>query len=434
MRGTVMAVSYRTLPKMKVADVMTKQVDYVRPTDKVEKAALLIFGKNISVPVCEGKKLVGIVTEDDVLKHFYPKASDLMEAKSLDGNFSLLQEKAATIMSIPVSKIMSKRPVTVRDDAPLTKAQALMHEKGVGSLPVIDEDNRLVGLVSKGDVFRSLIGEKVQFLENEDYNDFLSNTYYSTVDWENRLKYELPDLLKLFKEHNVKTVLDVGCGTGEHSIELAKHGFSVIGNDRSMSMIAEANRNKIDLSSDKYSNVHFWHKDTEDLLYDLDLKFDAIMIMGNTLSHNPENYRHLIKKCIDCLSENGILIIQVTNFEKVLKTDKRLLNFSFVPTNEEPLQEFSFLEFYDNPIRDKTILKTFAILASDGKRWKVAGIRNTLMAYTNEARIKTLLKNEGLAKIKTFGGSFDGRHWDYLFRKPFKALESDWLNIVATRK
>ncbi|HVZ11902.1 MAG TPA: CBS domain-containing protein [Patescibacteria group bacterium] len=414
---------------------MSKQVDYVRASDKVEKVALLIFGRNINgIPVVEGKKLVGLVTENDILSRFFPSVSELIEDNVKSTNFEEMEEKASTIMSLPVSKIMKANPTTVHEDTPLLRAQSIMNTRGIGRLPVVDEDGRLIGIISKGDVFRSLIGEKITASENEDYNDFLSKTYYSTVDWDNRLKYEMPDLLKLFTEHKVKTVLDVGCGTGEHSIELAKKGFSVIGSDRSGAMISRANRNKIGLTTKQYENVHFWHKDTEDLLYELDVKFDAIMIMGNTISHNHENYRKLIKCAANCLSKNGILIFQITNFEKVIKTKKRLLNFNFATPPDQAVKEYAFVEFYDNPIKNREILKTFAILASDGKRWKWSGIKNSMMAYTDEARIKSILKNEGFKKITTFGGSFDGKHWDYLFRKPFKPLESDWLNVVAVKQ
>jgi hypothetical protein len=55
------------------------------------------------------------------------------------------------------------------------------------------------------------------------------------------------------------------------------------------------------------------------------------------------------------------------------------------------------------------------------------------MAYSNENRIKTVLEQEGLSRVELFGASFDGIHWDYPFRKPFKPLESDWLNVIATK-
>lgn len=419
---------------MKVADVMSKQVDYIRPNDKVERAVLLIFGRNVNgIPVLEGKKLVGLVTENDILKKFFPTIHEIVQDTVHEANFEAMEEKASTIMSMPVSQIMSRNPTVVKATTPLLRAQSLMNVKNIGRLPVVDDGGSLIGILSKGDVFRSLVGGKILFTENEDYNDFLSKTYYSTVDWDNRLKFEMPDLLKLFQKQKVKTVLDVGCGTGEHSVEFAKKGYTVVGTDRSSSMISEANRRKVALSSKSYGNVHFWHKDTEDFLYDMDVKFDAIIVMGNTLSHNPENYRRMIKKMANSLSDNGIMIFQITNFEKVLKSDRRVLSFNFVPTTNEPIKEYCFIEYYDYPLKNKTILKTFVVLSSDGKRWKSSGVRNSLMAYTSERRIREILKNEGFSKVQTYGGFFDGRHWDYLFRKPFNPLGSDWLNIVAIR-
>ncbi len=420
---------------MKVADVMSKQVDYVRPTDRVERAVMLIFGRGINgVPVCEGKKVVGMITESDIIAKFFPSIQEFIEDAVHEGNFEGMEEKASTILSLPIEKIMSKTLTFVKPSTPLLKAQSLMNVKDVGRLPVVDDNKKLIGIISKGDVFRSLIGEKILFTENEDYNDFLSKTYYATVDWDNRLRYEMPDILKVLEKHKAKTILDVGCGTGEHSIELARRGYSVVGVDRSKAMIAEANRQKISLPSKAYGNMHFWHKGAEELLFDLNINFDAVLFMGNTLSHNPDNYRLLIKRAANSLSRNGVMIFQITNFDKVLSVKKRLLNFNFAQPADEVIKEYAFIEFYDNPIRDKTILKTFAIFGSDGKRWKCSGIRNSLMAYTNETKIKTILSHEGFKNIETYGSFFDGKRWDYIFRKPFKAHESDWLNVVATGK
>lgn len=420
---------------MKVADVMSRQIDSVKPTDRVQKVASLIFGRGINgVPVLEKKELVGFVSEDDILQRFFPSAKELTEDYIKESNFKMMEEKASTILSLPVSKIMSTKPITVTSDTPILKAQSLMRLKDVGRLPVVDSKNNLVGIISKGDVFKSLVGEQISFTENEDYNDFLTKTYYSTVDWDDRLKKEIPDLVKLLEQHKVKTVLDVGCGTGDYAIELAQRGYNVVGTDRSSAMIDEANRRKIVLSGKKYGNIHFWNKDTEDFLYDMNIKFDAILIMGNSLSHNPHNYRRLIKATSDSLSPNGIMIFQTTNFEKILKVKKRLWNVNFVPVENGPVKEYCFIQFYYKPIKEKTILKTFAILSFDGNRWTWSGIRNSIMAYTDADRIKSILTNEGFSKIQTFGGSFDGRIWDQLFKKPFDSLESDWLNVIASNK
>lgn len=55
------------------------------------------------------------------------------------------------------------------------------------------------------------------------------------------------------------------------------------------------------------------------------------------------------------------------------------------------------------------------------------------MAYNTKETIKKDLEKLGYKKISIYGGDFDGKHWDYLFRKEFKPLESDWLNVVAVK-
>lgn len=420
---------------MKVADVMSRQVDFVRPDDPVERAALLIFGHNIhTVPVCEGKKIVGIVTEKDILQRFFPSVQEFMEDFVHASNFESMEEKAGVILSLPIKKIMSKALLTVTPNTPLLKAHSLMTVKQVGRIPIVDEQNNLIGILTKGDVFRSLIGDRLLFTENEDYNDFLSKTYYQSVDWKNRLSFEMPDLESEFKKHNVKTVLDIGCGTGDHSIELARRGYIVVGVDRSGAMIDEANSRKQKLDEKHAKNLTFFKKDAETVFDELRIDFDAILILGNTLSHNPPNYKKVIMKSTEYLSDDGVLILQITNFNKILKTQKRLQNFTIVPQKSGLIKEYGFLEFYDEPEDKKTILKTFAILAHDRNRWRWSGIRNSLMAYNDQTTLKTLLSKAGLKKIYVHGSNFDGRTWDYIFRKPFDENRSDWLNIIASKK
>lgn len=420
---------------MKVADVMSRQVDFVRPTEPVERAALLIFGHNIhSVPVCEGKKIVGIVSEKDILQRFFPSVQEFMEDIVHSSDFESMEEKAAVILSLPVSKIMSKNPLTIKPDMALLKAHSLMTIKKVGRLPVVDDHNILIGMLTKGDVFRSLIGDKLLFTENEDYNDFLSKTYYQSVDWKNRLSFEMPDLEKLLTKHKVKNILDIGCGTGDHSIELARRGYNVVGVDRSRAMINEANKRTQGLKEQYAKNLKFFHQDAEKLMDHLKVEFDAILNLGNTLSHNPTNFKKVLTKSVQYLSDDGVMVVQVTNFQKILKAQKRLQNFSIVTPNDRLIKEYAFLEFYDPPEDGKTILKTFAILAHDRSRWRWSGIRNSLMAYTDQKLLTDLLKKSGLGKVSVYGSNYDGRSWDYLFRKEFDEAKNDWLNIVATKK
>lgn len=421
---------------MKVSDVMSKHVDRVSVDTKAKDVALLIFGRGINgVPVCKGKKVVGFITERDILAKFYPTVSEYVQDPFREGDFEGMEEKVHHIFEMTADKIMSTHITTVDPDTELLKAQSLMFVNKVGRLPVVDKRGYLVGLISKGDIFRSLVGDRLLFTENEDYNDWLSKTYYQAVDIEDRLKHEIPDLLKVFSEHNVKKIIDIGCGTGDHAIDLARRGFEVVGLDSSRGMILEASKRKQVLSKEALGRLKFYQGRFEEIEGKIKEQFDAAIIIGNTLSHNPHNLDSFIKKTANHLVLRGVLVLQVTNFDKVIKTTNRLLSFNFAKLKEEPEKEYAFLEFYDLPIeRHRTILKSFAVLVSDnGKRWKSRGVRNNLMAYNNEDTLRKVLKKNGFSKIRFFGGSFDGRHWGYLFRKPFNPLESDWLNVIAIK-
>jgi ubiquinone/menaquinone biosynthesis C-methylase UbiE len=280
-----------------------------------------------------------------------------------------------------------------------------------------------------------LVGDKLILSEEEDYTDWLSKTYYAAVDNEDRLKHEIPDLLKVFLENKVKRILDIGCGTGDHVIDLAKRGFDAVGIDISSTMIREANKRKKGMSEEEKNRGKFIEANTEKILPKFKKNpFDAILFIGNTISHNPRKVRDVIRDAASLLTDKGVMIFQITNFKKVIKVQKRLLDFNFAKIKDEPNREYAFLEFYDEPNeKAKTILKTFAILVSNGERWKSSGVRNTLMAYVTKENLKEALLKSGFKNIEFYGSSFDGRHWDYLFRKPFEELQSDWLTIIARR-
>ncbi len=420
---------------MKVADVMSTHVDYVLKNTKIKDVALLIFGRGINgVPVCEGKKVVGFITEKDIISKFYPSEKEYIEDPFREGNFELMEEKASEIFSLTADKIMSRKITAVKADAQLLHAQSLMFINRVGRLPVVDDKGNLIGIISNGDIFSTLVGDRLVFTEDEEYNDWLSKTYYAAVDIEDRLKHEMPDLMKVFSENKVRNVLDVGCGTGDHIIEFARRGLRSIGIDRSLDMIKEAVKRKLSLSKAQMNNASFLYGETEPILAKLKTNFDAITFMGNTISHNPHAFDKLIKTSLQYLTNRGVMVFQITNFDKVIKVKKRFLSFGFAKLKNGVEREYGFLEFYDEPnLKDKTILKTFAILRSNNNRWKWVGVRNSTMAYLTQETMKKILHKHGFSKVSFYGGSFDGRSWDYLFRKPFKPLESDWLNIVATR-
>ncbi|MBI2420573.1 MAG: CBS domain-containing protein [Candidatus Levybacteria bacterium] len=172
---------------MVVSDVMSRAVDYVTTNATVKDISRIIFGKSINgVPVVESGKVVGFITERDILSKFYPSVQDYMEDPVNTSDFESMEKEISNILSMKASKIMSKHPITVTADTPLLKAQSLMFINKVGRLPVVDENNKLIGIVSKSDIFRAVVGDQIPTSGEEEYHDWVSRHYDLATGWEGK--------------------------------------------------------------------------------------------------------------------------------------------------------------------------------------------------------------------------------------------------------
>lgn len=143
---------------MKVEDIMTREVVSVKPETSVREIAHLISEHNFNgVPVIEGEKVVGMITENDFLTHDFEKIhipslikiiKDLKVSKYLTKNNADISE----ILSANAESIMNKEFVSIRPDKQITELVKIFREKNINPIPVLDEENKLVGIVSKSDV------------------------------------------------------------------------------------------------------------------------------------------------------------------------------------------------------------------------------------------------------------------------------------------
>lgn len=121
------------------------QIWSVSPTESVYDALALMAEKNVgAVLVMDQDRLVGIISERDFTREV------------------VLRGRAAKDML--VSEIMTSRPVCVSPEQTMEECMALMTEKRVRHLPVVEED-RVVGLVSIGDVVKATISEQKFIIE-----------------------------------------------------------------------------------------------------------------------------------------------------------------------------------------------------------------------------------------------------------------------------
>lgn len=117
---------------MKVKDIMSPQVATVKPDTTVVEAAQLMQKHDVgAVPVCEGPKVVGIVTDRDIV------VRNVAHGKNPQ--------------TTPVRDVMSSTVNVISPEMSLNQAAELMSDQQIRRLPVVDSD-RLVGMVSLGDL------------------------------------------------------------------------------------------------------------------------------------------------------------------------------------------------------------------------------------------------------------------------------------------
>jgi acetoin utilization protein AcuB len=96
--------------------------------------------------VSRNGKLVGIVTRSDV------RQAEPSEATTLN-----VWEMNYLLAKLQLGDIMTQEPYHVHPDDSIKTAATLMHSNKIGALPVVDDDNKVVGILTESDVFRVLI-------------------------------------------------------------------------------------------------------------------------------------------------------------------------------------------------------------------------------------------------------------------------------------
>lgn len=116
-----------------VADVMTRGVRSMAPTDTLQMAAQAMDELNVgALPVCEDERVVGVLTDRDIVVR------------------AVAQGRPAE--STPLSEVMSGDVECVCEDDPLEEVSEKMEQQQIRRLPVLSTEGKLVGMVALGDL------------------------------------------------------------------------------------------------------------------------------------------------------------------------------------------------------------------------------------------------------------------------------------------
>ncbi len=111
-------------------------------------------------PSAEGPRLVGIVSNSDVL-HAFPADINPFATNAADSVATL--ERTGGRTRVFAADLMTRDPLVTTPDAPIESAARLMRDRKIGALPVVSE-HTLVGLITESDIFRAM----VEVFETED--------------------------------------------------------------------------------------------------------------------------------------------------------------------------------------------------------------------------------------------------------------------------
>jgi acetoin utilization protein AcuB len=166
---------------MLVRKKMHKDLVTVTKEERMTVAKKVMKEKNIRhLPVVDGKKLIGLVTNMDIRK------AEASPATSLE-----IRELHYLLDKLTVGEIMTRNVITISPDISIEEATTLLHDNKIGCLPVV-EDGNLVGIITENDVMEILIevmgmkekGSRVEVIVDDKPG-------------------ALADITRIIKEHNV---------------------------------------------------------------------------------------------------------------------------------------------------------------------------------------------------------------------------------------
>ena len=138
----------RPMGETKVEDVMVRDVKTVGFEAPLSQAVETMTSFRVRrLPVVEEGRIAGLITIRDILRYIRRKRC-LTEGCGLE-----------KVMDVTVSKVMRKKPITIRPDETLCSAMRKVKRHDISTLPVIDE-GLLVGIITRFDILKGLVLEK----------------------------------------------------------------------------------------------------------------------------------------------------------------------------------------------------------------------------------------------------------------------------------
>ncbi len=143
---------------MKVRDFLRRDLSAVERTTSVRQTIKLLDNSGLSsLPVVDEEgRVVGVISERDLIRALIPGYMDMLRSASFLPSLDQLARRLREIGNHPVEQYMTKDVVSVKPDHSDLHAADLMLRKGLKQVPVVDDQGRLVGMVRRIDLLSHL--------------------------------------------------------------------------------------------------------------------------------------------------------------------------------------------------------------------------------------------------------------------------------------
>jgi 2-polyprenyl-3-methyl-5-hydroxy-6-metoxy-1,4-benzoquinol methylase len=208
-------------------------------------------------------------------------------------------------------------------------------------------------------------------------------------------------------------ILDLACGTGTYSIALALKGHRVDGIDLGEEMI-ELAKGKGGL----YANFQVGDMTRIKDIYTNE-KYDLVYCIGNSIVHlkNKEKIEEFIKDIYDMLSDESALVIQIVNYDRIIKHNVKAL-----PTIERKEKGVSFIRNYNyKEEEEKVEFQTELIISKTDKEEKYENTVDLIALKKDE--IKDMFEKTGFKDINIYGGFLEEEFNEESFALVIKGMK-----------